>query len=190
MARRLPDHHHRLRLSVGGLESEGPVGRAKLAASGLEELDWIARRILEEDLPATVAGDDVVAESGAGLLQSRDYPSEVFHFDLNPVPPTGLRVSTIRHVASGPSSAPRRAQQETKITSRDEREAGPGMHRDDEAEVLGVEADRGGDVIYDVANTDASHVASSLNESVPPRIAPESDARIGEIDDQLDAYPS
>jgi hypothetical protein len=39
------------------------------------------------------------------------------------------------------------------------------MHRDDEAEVLGVEADRGGDVIYDVANPDASHVPSSLNES-------------------------
>jgi hypothetical protein len=75
-------------------------------------------------------------------------------------------LSTIRHVPSGTSSAPRRAQQETKIASGDEREAGPGMHRDDEAEVLGVEADRGVDVIYDVANTDASHVSSSVNESV------------------------
>jgi hypothetical protein len=78
-----------------------------------------------------------------------------------------LRLSTIRHVASGTSSAPGRAQQETKIASGDEHEAGPGMHRDDEAEVLGVEADRGVDVIYDIANTDASHVPSSQSEICP-----------------------
>ena len=54
--------------------ASGPALELRLLPGRLEQLDWIAGRILNQDLPAADTGDDVVAEPGvmpAKLLDGR-----------------------------------------------------------------------------------------------------------------------
>jgi hypothetical protein len=44
---------------------------------GLEELDRVARGVLEQDLAAAALGDDVVTEAGSSLAQRFDLALEV-----------------------------------------------------------------------------------------------------------------
>src|SRR6266851_3344449 len=55
---------------------------------GLEELDGITGRVVEQDLRAADAGQDVVTKPQAGSPKPRDLAREVGHRQLNAIPPT------------------------------------------------------------------------------------------------------
>ena len=61
--------------------------RGQSAVGGLEELDYVARRVLEEDLLSAGSGDDVVAEWDAGVPEPVHLGGEVAHDQVDPVPP-------------------------------------------------------------------------------------------------------
>src|SRR5215831_6624256 len=58
-------------------------------ASGLEQLDEVAGRVLDQDLLAARAGHDVVAERHAGGLQAVDLGRDVVDDEVDAVPAAG-----------------------------------------------------------------------------------------------------
>src|SRR5438034_9197349 len=88
-------------LSLRFASEAGPAWTVVTAAvstsSWLEQLDRVARRVLEQDLFATWSSDDVIAEGHAGGAQSGDLGADVFDEQVNAIPPTGARLPAIRH---------------------------------------------------------------------------------------------
>ena len=68
----------------------------RLVARRLEELDGVARRVLDEDLPAADAGDDLVAEARARGAQTLDRRLEVVDLEREPVPAARARAPSRR----------------------------------------------------------------------------------------------
>src|SRR3954469_1242284 len=64
-------------------------GARRSDAGGLEQLDQVARRVLDEDLLAAGSADDLVAERDALGLQPFDLTREVVKDEVDPVPPSG-----------------------------------------------------------------------------------------------------
>jgi len=64
---------------------------------GLEQLDRIAERIVENDLRATRPGNDVVPELESGATEALDFRGQIFHLNMNTVPTAGDRFATIGH---------------------------------------------------------------------------------------------
>jgi hypothetical protein len=52
----------------------------------LEQLDGITRGILQDDLPATHAGDDFIAEMSSSLIQPFDNSCQVIYPDVKTIP--------------------------------------------------------------------------------------------------------
>src|SRR5688572_3669378 len=65
------------------------------APSRLEQFDRIAGRVVEQDLRAALAGDDLVAGRGAARAESLGLGLEVVDGELEPAPSTGLRDAAI-----------------------------------------------------------------------------------------------
>ena len=63
----------------------------------LEEFDRIACRVVEQDLFAAVANNNIIAEVRPGLAQRLDFAGKVRDLELNPVPAARLWRTTIRH---------------------------------------------------------------------------------------------
>src|SRR6478672_6827712 len=147
--------------AIGGrrYHHAGPSGRSEpgFRAGRLEQLDWIAGRVLDEDLHATHAGDDLVAKSGAVLAQSCHRGLEVLDLELEAIPSSGLRYGPVRHRLAASGLPARRAQDQPQISVREHREAGRRVHVLVEAELAAVEVDRGVDVVDDVADADLGH---------------------------------
>src|SRR3954454_24796386 len=74
-----------------------PPRQPRLVPGRLEQLDGIAGWILEEDLLAAGAGDDVVPEVGAACPQRLDEGREVGHLDREAVPSSRCRDGPVRH---------------------------------------------------------------------------------------------
>src|SRR5687767_9615088 len=79
---------------------------------GFEQLDQVACGILEQDLPAALTGDDVVAEVRPGAAQGLNLAGEVFDLELDPVPAARLGAPPVRHGLACAASS-RRVQQQT-----------------------------------------------------------------------------
>src|SRR5262249_62098578 len=73
-------------------ERIGPSGSGLKA---LEQLHRIARRILEQDLPAADAGDDLVAELRPVAAQCAHRVVEVRDFARKPMPAPGLLAAPV-----------------------------------------------------------------------------------------------
>src|SRR6476659_8729078 len=74
---------------------------ARSAVGGLEELDDVAGRVLEEDLLAARSHDDVVAERGARGSQPLDLGADVVDDEVDPVPSSGPGSRAIGHRPAG-----------------------------------------------------------------------------------------
>src|SRR5215208_491304 len=72
-----------------------------LRAGGLEELDRVAGRILEQNLLAARTGDDVVAERQPGGAEPFDLGRDVLDDEVDAVPASRLRGAPIRHRPPG-----------------------------------------------------------------------------------------
>src|SRR5258707_12702008 len=62
----------------------------RLVNERLEQLHGVARRVVDQGLLAADAGDDVVAELGAGGAERRNEPLDVGHFDRETGPAAGF----------------------------------------------------------------------------------------------------
>src|SRR4051794_40784102 len=122
------------------------------AAGRLEELDRVARGILEQDLPTPRAADDVVAERQARALEPRDVGGDVLDDEVDAVPSAGPGRAAVRHRSAGRALGP--AEQEPEVAAYDVRERRCGAAADREREVGGVEVDRRLDVVDHVADAD------------------------------------
>ena len=133
-ARRLPPQ--RLLDGDGHLprvhRAQPPVGRGRRAleglglAGGLEELDGIARGIVDQDLAAAPPRDHLASEARSGCAQRLDLALQVRDFELDAIPAPGLGAA-----AAGRLARPARArliEQEPQLAPREHREAGCGLH--------------------------------------------------------------
>jgi hypothetical protein len=68
--------------------------RRHLGAPGLEELDWVARRILNEDLAAGRSLDDLATEPRPLRSEALNSRVEIGNDDLEPIPASRLGNST------------------------------------------------------------------------------------------------
>src|SRR5262245_2081291 len=71
--------------------------RVLFMSEGVRRAQRMARRVVEKDLLATEAGDNVVAEAGTRLLQRADLAGKVIDLELNPVPTARLGLASVRH---------------------------------------------------------------------------------------------
>jgi hypothetical protein len=85
---------------------------------GSKQFDWVAGRILQQNLLAAEVSNDLVAEMGAHLFERRNLRVENIYLELNPVPAAGFRAPTIRHRLGCASRPPARAQQQVEVSAR------------------------------------------------------------------------
>ena len=146
--------------------------QAELLVGGLEQLDRVARGILEQDLLAARPGDDVVAETSdrppSAARPRPRCPRRSRWMRFHP-PGSGVRPSGIGRPAElfGPLSNRRRLPRD----DIGKRRRGVREHR--EPEVGGVERDGVFDVVDHVADAYevVSHVRSGYSPSCLPRIS-------------------
>src|SRR5688500_15119534 len=68
---------------------------------GLEQLDRVARRVVEQDLAAAGATDDVVANPEAGGPEPVDLGVDIGHDEVDAVPAPWLRCTPVGHRPAG-----------------------------------------------------------------------------------------
>src|SRR5260221_14540574 len=69
----------------------------RLVNDRLEQLHRVARWVVDQDLLAADAGDDVVAELGARFAQNPNEPLEVGNFDREAFPAAGFGPAAVGH---------------------------------------------------------------------------------------------
>src|SRR3954463_909190 len=121
-------------------------------AGGLEELDRVAGRVLEQDLPAAWPADDVVAERQGGGPQPVDLGADVLDDEVDAVPASRLWRSAIGH--RPPGRTLRAGEQQPQVAAHDVGERGRRVRSHREAEMGGVEVDGSLDVVDHVADVD------------------------------------
>src|SRR6185437_7364101 len=94
---------------------EPPV--SSRSALGLKELHRVARRIVEQNLIAANAVDDLVPKVDALLLEAIDHRRQVVDFDLEAVPSARCGARTVGHGARASPFADGSAEQETEIAA-------------------------------------------------------------------------
>src|SRR5215208_6501007 len=122
---------------------------------GLEKFDGVAGRVLEQDLLAASAADDLVAEVRPRVAQILNLAGEAVDLQLDAVPAARLGLAPVGHGLACSASAGL-VQQEAQAASREDRETG-GIKLDTEAEPLAVERDCLLDVVDYVTHADRSH---------------------------------
>ena len=78
----------------------------------LEKLDRIARRVVDQDLRAARALDDVVAEREPGLTQALHFGRDVVDQQMDAIPAPGPGLSSVRHRAGRRALRPTEEQPE------------------------------------------------------------------------------
>src|SRR3954454_946097 len=129
-----------------------------VVARRLEELDRVARGVLDQDLLAADACDDLVPEGRARLAQFLHRRLEILDLELEAVPAAGLGHCAGWHrltAAARPSAG--RAQRQPQVAASEHREGRSGTHDLLEAEHPAVEVDGGIDIVDDVADADCGH---------------------------------
>src|SRR5215218_10906451 len=71
------------------------AGASLVRLGGLEQLDHVAGGILQQNLGAARAADDVVAEPAAGGAQPLDLAGQVVHLQLQAVPAARNRLDAV-----------------------------------------------------------------------------------------------
>src|SRR5262245_56512698 len=79
------------------LSETSPAVTGLASAPGLEELDRVAGGVVEHDLPAAGAADDLVPERDSFTGQAFDLGLDVVDDQVDPVPAAGPRLASVRH---------------------------------------------------------------------------------------------
>src|SRR5436190_14279258 len=109
---------------------------ARLTLMRLEELHRVTGGVLEQDLIAADAVQDLAAEGGPGRLEPLDLAGEVRDLELEAVPTTGLGPAAIGQGLPSPALPARRAQQQAQRAAREHRELRRGVHVDREPKAV------------------------------------------------------
>src|SRR5262245_55992352 len=126
----------------------------------LEELDQIPGGIFQQDLPTARSLDEVVAELDSGLPEQLDFRLEPAAPDDQPIPATRFRPAAVRHGLGATPRALGGTQHELKILPLENCKVGARLSRETEAQMPGVEADRG----IDIANNVSNHECVQLHQ--------------------------
>src|SRR6266496_355380 len=126
------------------------------SAVGLEQLNRVAGRVLDQNLLAAIASDDLVPEMSAPLPECGDGGTEILNLDLDPVPTPGRRYVAVRHGLAGATS-PGPVQQQRQIAPNQPGEPRRRMDVDAKAQHLGVEGNGRVDISDDVTDTYRAH---------------------------------
>src|SRR5215470_386397 len=95
---------------AGAVGGSGGLGEPGLTDGRLEQFHRVARRVLDQDLLAAYAGDDLVAEGRAAGPQVLHGGRQVGHLDRKPVPAARLRHPAIGHRLAATRRVPGHAQ--------------------------------------------------------------------------------
>src|SRR5712691_11416021 len=133
-------------------------GARRECSGGLEQLDRIAGRIVDEDLPSAPPGHDLAAEPAAGALQPRDGGRQVVELELDSIPAARHGLLAVGHGLSGAAGA-EPTEQQLQLAFGYDRESGIWTPLDQEAEFL-VEGDRPIHVVHDIADIDLGHACT------------------------------
>ena len=122
--------------------------------AGPEQLHGVARGILDDDLFAPGAGDDLAPEPDPRLAQTGGLGLDVVDLDHETVPAAGRRLSAVGHRTRGGAAG--RAEPQSQIPSRQhpERGAAPPL-RLVESQVGEVEGGREIHVIHQIAHVNS-----------------------------------
>jgi hypothetical protein len=93
--------------------------------------------------------------------QLRHGAGQVGDLEGEAVPAAGLRHRAVRHRLAAPGPAAWRAEHQAQVTTRQHREGRGGMHHLGEAQLPGVERDRGVDIVDDVPHAYRGHPQTS-----------------------------
>src|SRR6185437_4960832 len=129
-----------------------------LVPGGLEQLDGVPRGVLDEDLLAAHAGDDLVAEPGALRPECADETLKVGDLEGEAVPPSGRWPGAVGHGLAAARASAGRAEHQAQVTPGQHGEGRSGVHDLGKAEEMAVERDRLIDVVDDVPDADAGHL--------------------------------
>src|SRR5262249_53822521 len=114
-----------------------------VGGEGLEQLDQIAGRILDQDLPDAHPGDDVVAEACALAAQLADGARQVFDPQGDPVPAARPGQRAVRHRGTAARAAAGDAEQQPQVAPVEHGERGGGAKLLLEPQQIPVERARG-----------------------------------------------
>src|SRR6185436_10839479 len=154
-----PDWAPALRPSslVGKSAATAPRGSSsasrRLRRPGLEELDGVARWILDEDLMTTGSLDDLAPEARPVGSETVDGPLEIVDDDLEAIPPAGRRNAT----GLARAAHARLVEKQSQAIFRQAREARGTGKVDSKAEAIAVEVDRLVDVCHEVPHGRLRH---------------------------------
>src|SRR2546428_2187819 len=89
--------------AAAGVWASGDTGGlcAELGGSGLEELDRVSGRVVEQDLRAAGSLDDIVAEAEPGGAQPGDLGLDVVDDQVDAVPAAGAGPAAVGHRPAG-----------------------------------------------------------------------------------------
>src|SRR5262249_55650939 len=127
-----------------------------------------ASRVVEQDLLATVADNNIIAEVRPCLAQCLHFGGKIRDLKLDTVPATRLRFTAIRHGLGCSAPACWCVQHQAEVATRQACETRGGVKYDAETEQLRVEGDRCVDVIDDIPNAYSSHCCPPLRSE--PRL--------------------
>ena len=130
------------------------TGLAAGSAVGLEQLNRVPGRVIEQDLPAADPGDDVITERDPSTAQPVDNLLQVGDLERDAIPATGFRHRAVWHRArSASGAAPHRgAEQQPEVAPAEDGEHRRRVHFLGEAQMQAVERDRGVDIVDDVTD--------------------------------------
>jgi hypothetical protein len=128
----------------------------------LEQLDRIARRVLEQDLPDAHAGDELVAEAGALGTQLVDGGGKARDLQGDPVPASGFRQRAVGHRGAAARAAPWHAEQQPQVAPVEHGEHRRRAQLHLEPQQVPVKHHRGLQVGHEVADGDGAHRAFLL----------------------------
>ena len=129
---------------------------SRLRALRLEDLDGVARRILDEDLTATGPLHDPTTEARPVGSQTLDGRLEIRNDDLEAIPASGLRDAT----GLAGAASTRLVEKQSQVILRQACESRGSGKVDAEAETSAIEVDRLVDVCHEVPHSRLRHWCS------------------------------
>src|SRR2546428_544445 len=111
--------------------------RSETSMGRLEELDGVARGVIQHDLGPARPGYDVAAKLQAGSAESGHLGAQVLHDKLDAVPTPGGRLPAVRQGPTARAQLP--AEQQSKVVASNRGKCRHGVGLDGEAQVGGVE---------------------------------------------------
>ncbi len=129
------------------------TGRPVFGRVRLEQLDEVARWILEQDLLPANTLSNFVPKAAASRREPGDVGVQVLNNEVDTVPAARCLLLARGHAGATSGAGLGLSQVEVHVPERDFCERRSGMHLQSEAKMMGVEVNRGVDIVNDIANT-------------------------------------